>query len=153
MIGLAGTSTRNLAFFALLSGLAACGGGTKDSGASGLANMPCASDEDCSAGSCDMEAEECVESTCDPEIEEIGPMPRDQVGDECCTEKPGCSGYDREGENINPLYVGDTLACENGQWVADPGYCEGECKADQTLLGCVWDSAQGDFVRPQCGCQ
>ena len=92
-------------------------------------------------------------ATCDPEVEEIGPMPRDQVGDECCTDKPGCTGYDRNGEPINPLYVGETLVCENGQWVADPEYCAGECEADQTLLGCVWDSTQGDFVRPQCVCQ
>jgi hypothetical protein len=136
----------------------ACGGtdGTEDEGSSGADSTTgpaCQDDDECEDGACHPQDHVCVADSCDPETEEIGPQPRDQIGDPCCTDKPGCTGYDRMGAPINPLYVGETLACVGEQWVADPGYCEGACDEDTVLIGCVWDSAQGDFVRPNCVCQ
>jgi hypothetical protein len=116
-------------------------------------NQACEGDEDCEGGYCDVDAGTCVEATCNPSSETIGPMPRDEVGGECCTEKPGCTGYDRMGETVNPIYTGETLACEGGVWVEDPTYCEGVCQPGTSYFGCVWNSQDGDYVRPECGCR
>ncbi len=143
---------------ALWAALAAACSGAEDSeeegsgGGESTSGAACQDDDECEDGACHPEDHVCVADTCDPETDELGPEPRDQVGDPCCTDKPGCSGYDRKGEPINPLYVGETLACVGGAWVSDPDYCD-PCDEGTTLLGCVWDSTQGNFVKPQCVCQ
>lgn len=145
---------------AVLAALALGCGSTEgsDEGGSGQSESStsgggCQSHDDCESEICHPVDHECVELGCDPDTEEIGPQPRDAAGDPCCTEKPGCTGYDRMGEPINPLYVGQTLVCVGVEWVEDPSYCADSCDEDTTLLGCVWDSTQGDFVKPQCVCQ
>jgi hypothetical protein len=90
---------------------------------------------------------------CDPASEAIGPMPHDEVGDPCCTEKPGCTGYDAMGQPANALYLGETLACVDGTWQLDPEYCADTCEDGREYIGCFWDSDRGDFVRPICGCR
>lgn len=144
------------AWAALALGCARSEGAEDDGATTGESTGPdgqCQDHDECENGACHPQEHVCVDDTCDVETEEVGPQPRDQPGDACCTHKPGCSGYDRMGDPINPLYVGQTLACVGGEWVEDPAYCEGTCDEGTMLIGCVWDSAQGDFVRPQCVCQ
>ncbi len=130
-----------------------CGTSSGEDGGGGGIGQACDTPSDCESGVCDPDQRTCVENACDPEAEEIGPTPDDRPDDACCTEKPGCTGYDRMGEPINPQWVGDTMACVGGVWVDDPTYCDGECPDGTSLLGCVWDSAQGNFVKPLCVCQ